>query len=110
MLPPRYDIQQAIDAERSRGQERHFSHVRALKMDMPRVGFASRLAGRLASIAAVFRPSDPMREQAAQVCRLADGSMGRVAMRRAGGKWIEVCVRVSESSALAAKATADELT
>jgi hypothetical protein len=110
VLPPRYDIQQAIDAERFRGQERHFSHVRALKMDMPRVGFASRLAGRLASFAAVFRPTDPMREKAAKVCRLADGSMGRVAMRKAGWKWIEVCVRVSESSALGGKPTAEELT
>lgn len=110
MLPPRYDVQQAIDAERFRGQERHFSHVRALKMDMPKVGLASWLVGRLASLAAVFRPSDPMRERVAKVCRLADGSMGRVAMRRAGGKWIEVCVRVSESSTLGGNPTAEELT
>ena len=110
MLPPRYDVQQAVDAERFRGQERHFSHVRALKMDMPKVSLASRLAGRLGSLATFFRPSDPMREKAAKVCRLADGSMGRVAMRRAGGKWIEVCVRVSESSGLAGKPTAEELT
>jgi hypothetical protein len=110
VLPPRYDVQQAIDAERFRGQERHFSHVRAIKMDMPKVGFRSRLVGRLATLAAVLRPSDPMRAKAAKVCRMADGSMGRVAMRRAGGKWIEVCVRVSESAALGGKPAADELT
>ena len=102
MLPPRYDVQQAIDAERLRTQERHFSHIRVLKSETPRVSLVGQLAGWLASLGAAFRRPGPMRQRAAGICRLADGSTGRVVMRRVGNKWIEVCVGVSEASAPAA--------
>ena len=99
MLPPRYDEQRAIGSVESRHRERHLSHVRALRSDERADGIINKVVRRLASL----RPALTRRAVLATdehgltdyVCRLDDGSMGRVAVRESEGEWMAVCVRAA---------------
>lgn len=99
MLPPRYDDQKAIAKVESRHHERHFSHVRALKSRDRVDGIVSKVIGRLESLRSVLTTRAALaaeeHEMTDYVCRLEDGSMGRVAIRESDGDWIAVCVRTA---------------
>ena len=95
MLSRDYHIQAIIEAEQQRGRERHIDHLRALREDAAGDGLVSRALGRLAAL----RPANARQaiayeahELTEYVCRLTDGSMGRVAMRQAEGEWVAVCI------------------
>ena len=97
MLPPRYDDEKAIGSAESRHRERHLSHARALgDRDRPD-GIVSRFVGRLASLRTALTRRGALaydeHELTDYVCRLEDGSMGRVAIRESDGEWIGVCVK-----------------
>lgn len=99
MLPPRYDVQRAIESVESRHRERHFGHVRALRSHERVDGFINSVVQRLVSL----RPAVTRRavlaadehELTDYACRLDDGSMGRVAIRESEGEWMAVCVRAA---------------
>ena len=97
MLPPRYDDQKAINRAETRHQERHLSHVRELRGRERMDGLVSMISGRLWALRSVLpnRPAIAIDEHELTdyVCRLADGSMGRVAIRESDGEWIGVCVK-----------------
>ena len=97
MLPPRYDDQKAIEKVEFRHHERHFSHVRGLKSRDRMDGLVSKVIGQLASLRSVLTTRAALaaeeHEMTDYVCRLEDGSMGRVAIRESEGEWIAVCVR-----------------
>ncbi len=97
MLGPNYDHQKAIEAAESRHRERHFSHIRALKSRERGVGILSKIPGLLASLRPAFTKRATLAAQEHEltdyICRLDDGSMGRVAIRETHGDWIGVCVR-----------------
>ena len=91
-----YEIHPAAEKERLRRRERDLSHIRALKGDERTDGIWSRAIGGLGRL----RPAvlgQPKLSYGAhvltdKVCRLADGSLGRVAVRESDGEVIEVCV------------------
>lgn len=97
-----YDIHKSLEAERVRRRERQLGHQRALRRAGPSRSFASRMIdglGRLRSLSAsrsvAVRRSEISYEAQVltdKVCRLADGSLGRVAVRRSNGEWVETCV------------------
>jgi hypothetical protein len=97
MLPPRYDDHKAINRAETRHQERHFSHVRELRGRERMDGLVSMISGRLWALRSVLPKRAAIafdeHELTDYVCRLADGSMGRVAIREADGDWIGVCVK-----------------
>ena len=97
MLPPRYDDQKAIESTESRHRERHLSHARALRDRDPLDGIVSMIARRLASLRSVLARRGALvydeHELTDYVCRLEDGSMGRVAIHESDGEWIGVCVK-----------------
>ena len=97
MLLPGYHEQKVIESVESRHRERHFSHVRALESHGQMDGLVSRFVGRLASLRPVFTERAALatseHELTDYVCRLEDGSMGRVAIRESEGEWVAVCVR-----------------
>jgi len=93
-----YEIHKDIEGQRFRHRERELGHLRALKGDEPSEGILSRITRSLEHL----RPTDSRRRRqiayGAQLmtdraCRLADGSLGRVAIRETGGVLTEVCVR-----------------
>ncbi len=97
MLPPHYDDLRAIQAVESRHRERDLSHARALKGVERGDGILSRAVAWLSSLRPVTTeratPAVGEHELTDYVCRLDDGSMGRVAIRESKGEWIAVCVR-----------------
>ena len=99
MLPPRYDEQRAIGSVESRHRERHLSHARALKGRERVDGIISSIVGRLTTLRPAFtRPAALAADEHGltdYVCRLDDGSMGRVVIRESEGEWIAVCVRAA---------------
>jgi hypothetical protein len=99
MLPPRYDEQKAIENVESRHRERHLRHALALKGRERDDGIISRVVGLLVSLRPAFaRRAVPTTDEHGltdYVCRLDDGSMGRVVMRESEGEWIAVCVRAA---------------
>lgn len=99
MLPPRYDDQKAIESAKSRHRERHLSHVRALRSHERMDGIVSKAVGRLASLRPAFTKRTALaaeeHELTDYVCRLDNGSMGRVAIRESDGEWLAVCVRAA---------------
>ena len=99
MLPPRYDDQKAIESVETRHRERHFSHARALRGHERADGIMSRVVARLVSLSPAFTKRAALaaeeHELTDYVCRLDDGSMGRVAIRESDGEWIGVCVRAA---------------
>lgn len=99
MLPPRYEDQKAIEAAEYRHRERHFSHVRALRSQQRVDSVLSMLVGRLAALRSALTRRAALaaeeHELTDYVCRLDDGSMGRVAIRESDGEWIAVCVRTA---------------
>ena len=99
MLAPHYDDQKAIGSAESRHRERHLNHARALRSHQRVDGIVSRVVGRLASLRPAFAKRDALaareHELTDYVCRLDDGSMGRVAIRESDGQWIGVCVKAA---------------
>ena len=97
MLPPRYEDQRAIETAEYRHRERHFSHVRGLRSQERSDGILSMLVGRVVALRSAFTQRAALaadeHELTDYVCRLGDGSMGRVAIRESDGEWIAVCVR-----------------
>jgi hypothetical protein len=95
-LGPSYEMSRIVDGDRSRHQERDLAVRRALKDARRRDGMVSRIIGRLGRL----RPVAPRRPAIVhdvhvltdKVCRLADGSAGRVAIRESNGEWVEICV------------------
>jgi len=93
-----YDIHKDIERQRFRHREREHSHLRALKSDARSGGIVSRILG---SLEGLKRTDSRRRRQIAyeaqlltdRACRLADGTLGRVAIRDTGGVRTEVCVR-----------------
>jgi len=99
MLPPRYDDQKAIESAESRHRERHFGHRRALMGHDRTDSIVSRVVGRLVSLRSATTKRAALaaeeHEMTDYVCRLEDGTMGRVAIRESDGEWIGVCVRAA---------------
>jgi hypothetical protein len=91
-----YEIHKTAQAERFRHRERDLSHRSALKAAQPRQGMVSRIVSgldRLRPMAARRAAiADDAHELTDYICRLADGSMGRVAIHESDGEWIGVCV------------------
>ena len=99
MLPPRYDDQKAMESVESRHRERHFGHLRALRSQGRMNGIVSKVVGRLATLRTLLSKRAALaaeeHEMTDYVCRLEDGTMGRVAIRESDGEWIGVCVRAA---------------
>ena len=91
-----YEIHKAAEAERLRHRERDLSHIRVLKGDERTDGIWSRAIGGLGRLRpAILRQPEisfGAHVLTDKVCRLADGSLGRVAVRESNGEVIEVCV------------------
>ncbi len=92
-----YEVHKTLEARRLRHGERDQSHLRALRGDDRPDGVVSRIVGgleRLRSVGGSRRGYINYNTQVLtdKVCRLADGSMGRVAIREADGKMVEFCV------------------
>lgn len=87
----------SIEAARFRHRERDLGHLRALKSDVPTHGIVSRIVGGLGRLRPVSSRGSAIALDGHvvtdKICRLADGSMGRVAVRESGGLLSEVCVR-----------------
>ncbi len=99
MLPPRYDDQKAIELVKIRHRERHFSHARALRSQERAGGIMSKVVAQLVSLRPAFTRRAALAAEEHQltdyVCRLDNGSMGRVAIRESDGEWIAVCVKAA---------------
>jgi hypothetical protein len=94
-LRPDYHMSKIVDSDRFRQQEREHGIRRALQGDAPSEGMMSRIAGGLGHIRlmASGRPAiQGVHVLTDKVCRLADGSTGRIAIRESNGEFIEVCV------------------
>jgi len=97
-----YEIHQSLEGQRVRHRERHFGHRRAVRKVAPGRTVASRMVaslGRLRSVGSLISVASRRREITYEaqvltdkVCRLADGSVGRIAFRRSNGEWVETCV------------------
>ena len=92
-----YEVHKTVQAQRFRHRERDHSHRRALKGAERTDGFISRIASGLerAGVAALRRRGYIAYDAHVltdKVCRLADGSVGRIAIRESDGAVIEVCV------------------
>jgi hypothetical protein len=92
-----YEIHKTVEAQRFRHRERDHSHLRALKGDDRLAGIVSRIMGGLGRLrSADSRRWDHIARDAHtltdKVCRLADGSLGRVAVREEDGELTEICV------------------
>jgi len=92
-----YDIHKEIERQRFRHRERDLSHLRALKSDDRSGGIVSRIMGSLKRL----KPADSRRRRQIayeaqlltdRACRMADGTLGRIAIRDTGGVRTEVCV------------------
>jgi len=85
-----------LEARSVRHRERDLGHKRALKAAAPAEGLMSRLLGsldrgrRAASQQLVL--TYDLHELKDTVCRLADGALGRIAVRETDGIWVAVCV------------------
>ena len=92
-----YEVHKAGEAKRLRHRERDHGHLRALKGDDRPGSIRSRIVDGLERL----RSADSHRGGhisydghglTDKVCRLADGSLGRVAVREADGELVEICV------------------
>lgn len=93
-----YDVHKSVEEPNVRHRERHFGHLRALKGGSQGDGRLSRVVGSLRWMRSRPSPISYDRQVlTARVCRLADGSSGRVAMRQTQGEWVEVCVPLQVS-------------
>ena len=93
-----YEIHKDIEGQRFRHRERELGHLRALKSDERSEGLLSRITGSLERLKSTDSRRRRQIAYGAQrltdrACRLADGSLGRVAIRETGGVLTEVCVR-----------------
>ncbi|OGN83586.1 MAG: hypothetical protein A2X23_03195 [Chloroflexi bacterium GWC2_73_18] len=100
-----YEFYKILESADVRVRERHIGHIRALKEreyaleDGERHhGIVSRITARLLSRRPVVAGPPAIRYDAHEltdyVCRLVDGTMGRVAIRQSDGGWVAVCVAV----------------
>ena len=88
-----YDVHKSVEEPRVRHRERHFGHLRALKGGGRGNGLLSRVVRSVSWLRSRPRQiSDDGQVLTDKVCRLADGSRGRVAIRQSQGEWVEVCV------------------
>ncbi len=92
-----YEVHKTVEAQRFRHRERDHSHLRALKDDDRPGGIVSRIMGGLERLwSADSRRRGSIAYDAHvltdKVCRLADGSLGRIAVREADGELVEICV------------------
>jgi len=92
-----YEVHKTFEAQRLRHGERDRGHLRALRSDGRPQSVVSRIVGgleRLRSVGESRRGYINYETQVLtdKVCRLADGSLGRVAIREADGKMVEFCV------------------
>lgn len=94
-----YEIHKDVEGQRFRHREREHSHLRALKGVERPSGILSRIVGGLERLrSADWRGRHYVAYEAHlltdRICRLADGSVGRIAIQEAEGEVIEVCVPV----------------
>jgi hypothetical protein len=90
-----YQSSEIIDFQ-GQQRDRVLEQRRALRGEEPREGRLSRFLGGLARM----RHLAPQRPTivydtlvlTGKICRLADGSMGQVAIHESDGEWVEVCV------------------
>ena len=92
-----YEIHKSVEGQRFRHREREHGHLRDLKRDERSASIVSRVMGgllRLRSAEARGRRTVAYEAQVLteRVCRMADGSTGRIAIREADGQSIEVCI------------------
>jgi len=98
-----HDVHRALESQRVRHRERELGHRRALKAAGRSRGapaqanrLLSRLVGGLGRMRVIAGQRRALIYGAPvltdKVCHLADGSMGRVAIRQTGNHWVEVCV------------------
>lgn len=87
-----FETHKVIQAQQYRHHERDIGHRLALKEDAPADGFLSRFVDGLMGLRRM-RPialDGPVLTD--KLCRLADGTMGRIALRKSDEGWVEVCV------------------
>jgi hypothetical protein len=77
--------------------DRALAEQRTAPVDAPRSGAVGRFRGGLARLRRLA-PERPdaiygTRVLTGKACRLADGSMGQVAIHESDGEWVEVCVQ-----------------
>jgi len=91
-----YEVHKTVEAQRFHHRDRDHSHLRALNGEDRPSGLVSRVMGGLERL----RPAEPRRGHLVydahaltdKVCRLADGSLGRIAVRETDGELVEICV------------------
>lgn len=93
-----YETHRIVEGQRFRHREREHSHLRDLKSDERSASILSRVMGSLERL----RAADSRGRRAVayeahvltdRVCRMADGSVGRIAIRETDGEPVEVCIR-----------------
>lgn len=98
-----YEFIKIVESADARNRERHIGHIRALKESedalrdgAPQPRIVSRIMARLLSRRPAVAGPPAIRYDAHEltdyVCRLVDGTMGRVAIRQSDGEWVAVCV------------------
>jgi hypothetical protein len=87
-----FETHKVIQAQQFRHHERDIGHRLAVKDDASTDGFLRRFADGLKGLRRMgpIVLDGPVLTD--KVCRLADGTMGRIALRRTDGRWVEVCV------------------
>ncbi len=91
-----YEVHKVVGDAAFRSRERDLGHRRALKGALPAQGLTTRMVASVGRLrrAALRRPL--VIEEALvltdRICHLADGSLGRIAVRRSDDGLLEVCV------------------
>jgi hypothetical protein len=92
-----YEDHKTLESARFRHRERDLAHRRARKGDEPSDGIMTRMLSAFKRLppAELHAPVRILDEFVLtdSVCRLADGTTGRIAVRESEGELIEVCVR-----------------